>query len=323
MPEVMSIEVDEEFDPRPPSSPFGLRGPDGNLNYGMIGGIAIAIVLVLMLIFVVVKPFSSEKPPVVATWKPKDPAAKVDFLDLWAPASPMATSIQNSLESWAKYYTTANLDDLSFTFDQSGNQYAQLVGSQSQIAAEKETGKPAIIELGHIGKVTRKDNVYTVRVVVNWTKPGAAEGKVYRWDIDMKEKGSIFVLNTVRETDANEKQPIDFCGAVAVVSNLDDIDTIGKELKKVDNVGQVAIWSDVLDAKIKAWKLLDLTVQGSDSEEAVSAILLDYETQKEAAKDATTLAQISESGSGVDLTDFENNINTRASQECGKDIANK
>lgn len=74
MPEVMSIEVDEEFDTRPPSQPFGFRGPDGDLNIGLIAGIAVAVVLVIALILVVANPFGSDPPAVkVETWSPKTP----------------------------------------------------------------------------------------------------------------------------------------------------------------------------------------------------------------------------------------------------------
>lgn len=324
MPEVMSIEVDEEFDPRTPTSPFGLRGPNGELNYGMIGGIAVAIVLVILLIFVVVKPFSSAPKIAAPIWEPKDPTKNVAFLDTYAADSSMAISLQKSLESWAKYYTTGDLKDLEETFDLAGEQYAQLAGEQAAIAAAPEAGAPSIIELGPIGKVERTDNIFTVRVVVSWTKPGAPTGSSFKWDIDMKSKiEGGFLLKTIRETDPSEKKPVDFCGAVDVVAGLDDGEKTGKELSKVPVGKQVEVAKKVFDIRLKAWELLGTSVAGTDSEEAVKAIISQYKELAEASRRAENLNELAELGDETDDTAFRLIIEDRADQECDTDISNR
>lgn len=324
MPEVMSIEVDEEFDPRTPTSPFGLRGPNGELNYGMIGGIAVAIVLVILLIIVVAKPFSSDSVKKAAPlWNPTDPTKDVAFLDTFASNSEMVESVRVSLEAWAKYYTTADLEDLEGAFDLAGEQYAELAGQQAEIAASPEPGAPSIIELGPLGKVERAENIFTVRAIITWTKPGQV-GSTYKWDIDMKTTGeNAIVLSTVRETDPSEKQPVDFCGAVEVVAGLDDLETIRKELDKTPVESQVEVVGDVFDIKVKAWGLLAISVAGSDSEEAVNAILEDYEAIADASKVESTVEDVLDSGTDADLTPFYKSIESRAQDECDEDISNR
>lgn len=324
MPEVMSIEVDEEFDPRPPSSPFGLRDPEGKLNWGMIAGIAIAIILVIALILVVAKPFEKAKPPVVSTWTPKDPTKDINFLESYPDTSPMVASLQNSLEAWAKYYTTADLKDLISTFDLAGNQYALLVEQQPAIAANPEPGEPAIIEIGPVGKVSRKNDVFTVRAVINWTKPGSPEGKVYKWDIDMKSKENIFILNTVRDTDPTQKQPVDFCGAVNIVAGLDSDDEIAKNLGDFDPAKQVELLNQAYDLKVKAWEFLEIAVAGTDSALDVDPIISNYRDIQAAGQKAKSIKEIGEADNGDTLTQNRQNIEERASQECdGADISKR
>ncbi len=325
MPEVMSIEVDEEFDPRTPTSPFGLRGPNGELNYGMIGGIAVAIVLVILLIFVVMKPFGADTPKAAAPlFKPNDPTKNVDFLEAYAADSAMTTSLQNALDAWAKYYTTGELEDLHQTFDLAGEQYAELASQQPAIAAAPEAGAPSIIELGPIGKVERTDNIFTVRVVVSWTKPGAPTGSSFKWDIDMKSKiEGGFLLKTIRETDPSEKKPVDFCGAVDVVAGLDDGEKTGKELSKVPVGKQVEVAKKVFDIRLKAWELLGTSVAGTDSEEAVKAIISQYKELAEASRRAENLNELAELGDETDDTAFRLIIEDRADQECDTDISNR
>lgn len=330
MPEVMSIEVDEEFDPRPPSTPFGLRGPDGNLNFGLIAGVAIAIVLVLMLIFVVVKPFGGgDKAPAVPAWKPNDPAESAKFLETYPATSPMASSIQNSLEAWAKYYTTGDLRDLEDSFDLTGNQYALLVAEQAAVKAEVEAagepGEPAIIKLGPIGKVKRKDDIFTVRVVIDWTKRGALERQIFKWDIDMKSDDNLFVLSTTRNTDADVKlQPVNFCGAVDIIAQLDDDATLVKKTAKSTPENKLTSYVALVNARLKAWKILETAVDGTDSEADVAVIVERYQAFVDAGKKATTVEEIDEAEPETDSTDAEAAIESRASEECSDaDITNR
>lgn len=156
MPEVMSIEVDDEFDPRPPKQPFSFRDEEGNWNWPMIAGIALAIVLVITLFVVVTKPFTPAKVVEVSKWTPKDPTKDVAFLESYASTSSMVSSVQRSLDSWAKFNTTGDLEDVGTSFDLAGNQYALLSAQQPEIFANPEPGQPSIVELGPVGKVERK-----------------------------------------------------------------------------------------------------------------------------------------------------------------------
>ncbi|HMS25327.1 MAG TPA: hypothetical protein PKB15_06565, partial [Acidimicrobiia bacterium] len=300
------------------------RGPNGELNYGMIGGIAVAIVLVILLIFVVMKPFSSAPKAAAPIFKPKDPTKSVDFLDAYAADSAMATSLQASLEAWAKYYTTADLVDLQQTFDLAGEQYAELASQQAEIAAAPEAGEPSVIELGPLGKVERIDNIFTVRVVVSWTKPGAPTGSTFKWDIDMKSRSDgNFILKTIRETNPTEKQPVDFCGAVDVVSGLDKAEVVNDELTKTPPEQQIALVGQVFDIKVKAWEILNVTVAGSDSEPAVAGIVDHYKAIAEASKTDDSLEKILNAGPDQDLETFREIIESRADLECDADIKDR
>lgn len=316
MPEVMSIEVDEEFDPRPPSSPFGLRDPEGNWNYGMIGGIAIAIVLVLLLIFVVVKPFSSEKAAEVSNWKPNDPTQDLNYLETYPSTSQMHASMQKSLEDWALYYTTGKLTDLESSFDLAGPHYAQLVAGQPTIAKSPEEGDPAIIQLGPIGKVSRKDDIYTTRVVVTWTKPGSPDPKKYMWDIDMKSFEAGYVLHSVEETDSKAKQPINFCGAVDVIAELDDDKKVAKETSAMPPERALERTLDMLAIRLKSWELLETAVAGTDSEADVAPIAKDYRNLVQIGKKAKNVSDLSDNEPPADMPLFRESIEDRASQEC-------
>ncbi len=324
MPEVMSIEVDEEFDPSPPPAPFGFHKPDGSLNYGLIGGIAVAVVLVLLLIFVVIKPFSGDSTPKpVSTWAPKDPTIDLKYLDTYPANSAMVSSVQASLNAWSQFYTTGVLKDLSESFDLIGAQYALLSSQQPTIAANPEAGFPAVVELGPVGKVERKDNIFTVRVANKWTKPGADSSSSYKWDIDMKISGNQYLLVTVRDTQAGAEVPLDFCGAIDVVAGLEDAKTVTAELQKFSGADQVAKMGELYTVKAKAWKLLNTAVAGTDSAEDVQPILDQYQNLAEATKKTASLEELQKNNQTGGLEDERKAIGGRATQECEADIAGK
>lgn len=323
MPEVMSIEVDEEFDPRPPKQPLSFRDDEGKLNWKLIVGVVIAVLLILALIIVVTQPFKKEEKAVVSTWTPKDPTKKSKYLVTYPATSQIAISVQSSLEAWAKYYTTAKLDDLSQSFDLAGPQYAQLVQDQAKVAAEPEAGMPSIIELGPLGDVSREEDIYTTRAIVTWTKPGSDDPKVYHWDIDMKSVGSKFVLYTVRDTDPKEKKkPIDFCGAADLISQVEDDDKLAKETASMPADQQLEVTLQMMSIRLKVWEQLQAAVAGTDSQYDVDPIVESYKDLVQAGRTAKTtddLANVAQN----DITDSTNAIVERASKDCGVDITKR
>jgi len=318
MPEVMSIEVDDEFDPRPPKQPFSFRDEEGNWNWPMIAGIALAIVLVITLFVVVTKPFTPAKVVEVSKWTPKDPTKDVAFLESYASTSSMVSSVQRSLDSWAKFNTTGDLEDVGTSFDLAGNQYALLSAQQPEIFANPEPGQPSIVELGPVGKVERKNDIFTVRVVVSWTKPGSTDGKSYNWDIDMKSKDNRFILNTVRETDPDDKPPVDFCGAAGVISDLEPDDEIGKQIGKFeDPAKQLELANATYKIRVKSWEFLEAATAGSDSEADVYAIVNNYRGIVEVGIKAESLKDLDQADNSDVLENPRNAISERIQGECG------
>lgn len=323
MPEVMSIEVDEEFDPRPQQSPFGLRDPEGNLNIGMIAGIVIAIFLVLMLIFVVVKPFGSDKPVATSNWKPKDPTVELTTLESYPVNSAIVRSTQSSLEAWAKFYTSGDLEGLVSTFDLAGAQYALLVQEAPKVSAAPDPGEPAVVKLGPVGKVSQTDNIYVIRVVVNWTKPGQA-GSEFKWDITLERKDSSrYLLSSVKDTDPAAKQPIDFCTAAGLVSELDDADTLGEEYRKFPESEQLSVVSNAFAIRLKAWSYLYEVAQGTSDEQDVAAIVSEYETLVKNSSQVATVAELLESAGRVDISKSRASIEERVQGQCDLDVSNR
>ena len=318
MPEVMSIEVDEEFDPRPPKQPFSFRDDEGKWNWPMIAGIALSVILVVALFIVITKPFTPEKAPVVSKWTPKDPTKNSDILESHAPTSAMVASVQRALNDWAKFNTTGQLEDVATTFDRAGPQYALLVAQQPEIAANPEPGQPSIVELGPAGKADRKGEIFTVRVVVTWTKPGSTDGKSYKWDIDMKSKGgNQFVLNTIRETDPEDKQPVDFCGAAGLIAELESDEEIAKQLAKFEPVKQLELAISTYKIRVRTWEYLEAATAGTDSEAEVADIANNYRAIVTAGVKATSLKDLDTADNSDELENSRVAIQERISGECG------
>lgn len=323
MPEVMSIEVDEDFDPRPQSSPFGLRDPEGNLNIGMIAGIVIAIFLVLMLIFVVVKPFGSGDPVATSDWKPNDPTLELNVLASYPVNDPIVEATQAALEDWAEFATTGDLDTLSSTFDLAGIQYAALVKEAPTIAANPEPGEPAIIKLGPVGRVSQTDNIYVIRTNVNWTKPGSA-GNTYAWDMTLeKTSGNNYLLSSVKETAINAKKPIDFCTAVGLVSELDTNQVIGDEYVKFPVEEQIPVVTNAFAVRLKSWDYMLEVARGTDDESAVSAIVTELEDTVAAGEAGKTIDEIMQVSKDAANGDNRAYLEERAQNQCSKDISNR
>ncbi len=324
MPEVMSIEVDDEFDPRPPKQPFSIRDDEGKWNWPMIAGIALAIILLIALILVITKPFSTSKPPEISTWKPHDPTVDIEFLESYSATSQMVSSVQASLDAMAKFYADGKLDNMEATFDLSGPQYAILVSQQPEVLANGQAGKAAIVQLGPLGEVSRKDNLYKTRVVVTWTVPGTNDPKEHRWDIDMRAQSNRFVLFEITETDSSAKPPIDFCGAVDLVAALDDDKKIETETAKMPSDQAFQRTVEAMEIRLRTWGFLADAVAGSDSEEDVFPIVEQYNTLVESGRKAKSLSELASGQQTTDLTNNRRSIEGRASDECvGADIRNK
>jgi|GEM_PF-3143260 len=323
MPEVMSIEVDEEFDPRPPQTPFGLRGPDGKLNIPLIAGVAFAIVLVLLLIFVVVKPFSKEAaPPPVSNWKPNNPVENIQAIPVYPANSALVISLQESLDSYAKFYTTGDLEEIQKTFDLAGPQYALIAKEQPTVIANPDPGEPAVIDLGAVGKVTQNDKLYTVRTTVTWTKPGGTPNE-FQWDIIMKQRtGNDYVLNRIDETQEGAKQPIDFCGAIGFISELDSDDVVTKELGEFSGDKYVAKVREIAEIREDTWSFLQEVAAGTDDQEAVDAIMGEWAALIDASKsDDDPIKAIEQVTKDINNEKNYERVVSRAEDQCGISLA--
>lgn len=315
MPEVMSIEVDEEFDPRPPQTPFGLRGPEGQLNIPLIAGIAIAILLILALIFVVIKPFGGKATVAPSTWKPNNPTKNVKSLPVYAADSQMVVSIQASMEDWAEFYTTGDLEILQNSFDLAGPQYAAIVKEQPKVAATPDPGDPAVIDLSTVREVTQKDKLYTVRTTVTWTKPGGSPN-VFKWDIIMKRVQNGFVLNKTSETDPTKPQPIDFCGSVKLIAQLESNAVVSKELDKLDDAKRFDALMEIFDIRLKTYSYLQEVAKGTDDQEAVDSIVEELNASIKAGKETNSIDEAVKAANEFDNDQNFADLNARAQDQC-------
>lgn len=330
MPEVMSIEVDEEFDPRPPSQPFGMRNPDGKLNVGLIAGIAVAIILVIALIVVVANPFGSDpKPVAVAKFTPFDPLKEVKAIPLYSPSDDIVADLQSSLNDWALYYTTGDIEDINGSFDLAGKQYAALLKEQASILASPEPGLPSKIELGTVGNAGKQGNLYTLRADITWTKPGDTPAN-YKWDVVMKKdnNSSKYLLSTTKTTKSDATNGLTFCEAVNIVRKLQDDDEVNAEFKKLQLDDRKVAIAAVFDIRLKVWKFVKPAFEESKAPDSVDLIVDQYSEMLKLLENSETLTDFSTDVASIinddSLLEARSNVEDAASSECnGTDISKR
>lgn len=204
MPEVTSIEVDEEFDPRPTPTPFGLRGPDGELNKGMVAGIVIAVLLVLLVIGAIATSLGGDSGAKKATWKPTDPLKGLESLTTVDPRSPEMVAMASAMNAWSKFGLTGNISEVESTFDKSGPQYAELLKEQAAIQLKPESGDPAVVTINEMGRAGKADKDIKLRGEVVWTKPGFTPNEFF-WDVTMRQQSTgSYLLYNVSTADKNK-----------------------------------------------------------------------------------------------------------------------
>lgn len=342
MPEVMSIEVDEEFDPRPPAQPFGFKGPDGEWNWVFVGGVAAAVVLVLALIFVVANPFAADKKQeAVPTWEPTDPLKDAQVLPNYSNSDTVVQNLQAALNDWAKFYTTGDVNDLENTFDVAGKQYALLlngdpengVKSAAEIKAEVEVlaiePEPAKVELGLVANAGKKGDIYTLRVANTWTQPGG-EPVNYQWDIKMKKDPgrNQFLINTIATTDPAALGALDFCQAGQLLEGLDKQDLVVKKLNALDEENAKKSLGKLLDIRLKVWQQVQAAFNTSSAPDAVAEIVDQYITSKKFLEEAKTLEEFIENDAQLSQDDSiqiaHDSAEKAVSTECnGLDITGR
>lgn len=330
MPEVMSIEVDEEFDPRPPAQPLGMRGPDGKLNIGLIAGVVVAVILVIALIVVIANPFGSDKKPVaVATFTPVDPLKDSKAIPLYSPNSDIVQDLQTSLEDWALYYTTGRIEDLSESFDLAGKQYAALLKEQPSIVAAPEPGLPSKIELGTVGNAGKQGNLYTLRADITWTKPGDTPTN-FKWDVTLKKDNNInkYLLSTTKTTESDASNALAFCDAVKIVKKLQNDDKVNAEFAKLNLEDRKVAIGAVFNIRLKVWKFVQPAFEESKAPDSVALIVEQYSESLKLLDSAADLTEFS--GQIAELYDDDALLQARtdaeeaASTECeGIDISKR
>lgn len=308
MPEVMSIEVDEEFDPRPPAQPFGMRSPDGKLNIGLIAGIAVAVILVIALVIVIANPFGSKpKAPVVATFTPVDPLKYIKTIPLYAPNEKIVLDLQASLDAWAKFYTEGKIEKLQNTFDVAGKQYAQLlngspavgsspaVPSAAEILASPDAGLPAKVEINSAGNAGKQGTLYTVRADITWTKPGT-DSISYKWDITMKKgaNSNVYLLSTIKTTSNEAINTLSFCDAVKTVAKLQDDTELDSAFKKLTLEKRTEAIKASYEIRMKVWRFVETAFDESKAPDSVAIIVDQYDAVLKALDKSKNLTEFSE-----------------------------
>lgn len=309
MPEVLSIEVDEEFDPRPPAQPFGIKGPDGSWNIGFIAGIAAAVVLVIALVVVVANPFASEeKKAAVKTWTPTDPLKDAQVIPNYTLADPIFQDLQTALEDWAKFYTTGDISDIENSFDLAGKQYALLLNgtpaaegspaikSAAEIKAEVEAlatpPEEAKIELGIVANAGKQDNLYTMRADITWTQPGGTS-ETYKWDIKMKKdlNSGTYLLSTIKTTDTSAINGLGFCDAVNILNKLENDEQVNKKLSELTLAEQQKSVAKLIDVRFKVWQTVKPAFVKSSAPDAVAIIIDQYKQSKKLLDESKSLKE--------------------------------
>ena len=334
MPEVMSIEVDEEFDPRPPAQPFGFKGPDGEWNWVFVGGVAAAVVLVLALIFVVANPFGSDKKQeAVPTWEPTDPLKDAQVLPNYSNSDKPVEDLQNALDSWALFYTTGDITDVEDTFDLAGKQYALLLNgdpenaikSAAEIKAEVEplaiSPEPAKVELGLVANAGKKGDIFTLRASITWTQPGS-DPSIYQWDIKMKQdpKTSNFLISTIATTDPAALGTLDFCGAGQILEGLDKQDLVVEKLNSLDEENAKKSLGKLIAIRLKVWQQVEAAFKTSSAPDSVPVIIDQYKQSKKFLEEAKTLENFIEADGELSQDESIDSAHTAAekavSTEC-------
>ena len=326
MPEVLSIEVDDEFDPRPPSQPFGIRDPNGNLNIGLIAGVIVAVVLVIALIIVVANPFGSitkaAKPP---SWEPTDPLKSLEAIPLYANDDKIVEDLQNALDDWAKYFTTGDLRDIEDSFDVAGKQYALILKEQPAVKSELEPGEPAKVELGVVGNAGKEGNIYTLRADITWTKPGG-EPSNFKWDVKMKrdQDSNNYLVNTIKSTDESALSALQFCDAVKLVAKLDNDESVNEQLAKLGAVEQKKSVASLIDVRLKLWEYVEPAFLKSSAPDSVSQIIDQYKKSKKILEEAANLQEFSANVKAINedesIIEAHTAVEESAQNECDVDI---
>ena len=327
MPEVMSIEVDEEFDTRPPSQPFGFRGPDGDLNIGLIAGIAVAVVLVIALILVVANPFGSDPPAVkVETWSPKNPLSDIQIVQLYSLEDSIAQDLQSSLDEWAKFYTTGDITDLEGTFDIAVKSAAEVKADIEALPVEPEVAKVEIIS---VAKVVKKSNLFTVRAVLTWTEPGK-ESSTYKWDVSMKKDldSSTYLLNSIKTTDPAAVGALDFCDAVTLISKLDKDSKVTEKLNGLTGAEQKNSLDKLFDIRIKVWQTAQPAFLQSSATDSVGVIVSQYKQAKKLLEESESLEAFYENFVKLNEDDATTSahaevVSAAQSDDCTADISER
>lgn len=339
MPEVMSIEVDEEFDPRPPAQPFGMRNPDGKLNIGLIAGIVVAIILVIALIIVVANPFGSDAKPIKAsTWSPVNPIKDAKFIPAYASDDQVTVDLQAALNAWSNFYTNGEITLLNSSFDLAGRQYAQLLNGRpasegveaiksaaelkAELSALSTRPVPAVIELSQTGNAGRTGNLYTVRTQITWTQPGQ-EPSIYSWDIVMKREADKYLLSTVRTTKSDALRALNFCDAAKLVQKLEDDDKVSKEIKSIGSANEAfEKYKEMIKIRISTWQTLADATIISDDKANLGEIVDAYGELSNNLKTSSSLEEAF--GKGIpDASVATENAVSVVEEECGFSIAKR
>jgi hypothetical protein len=342
MPEVLSIEVDEEFDPRPPAQPFGLKDPNGNWNIGLLAGIVVAIILIIALIVVIVNPFGEEKAKEVVAWSPNNPLKNIEALPTYSNNDPIVQDLQSALDDWALFYTSGDINILDNSFDKAGNQYALLLNgrpasesspaikSAAEIMAEtallENAIEPAVIEIGVVGNAWKKGNLFLLRTQLVWTEPGGSPSK-YNWDITMKKSSNAnnFVLSTIITTDASSLNGLDFCGAAKVLNKLDTDEQVNKGLARIGVNEQAKAVDNLINIRLATWKYVAPAFLKSATPDSPYTIIEQYEIAKKTFKESKTLNEfndkIKEVNETIKFVNAHEEAVEAAQSECDIDIS--
>lgn len=328
MPEVTSIEVDEEFDPRPTPTPFGLRGPDGELNKGMVAGIVIAVLLVLLVIGAIATSLGGDSGAKKATWKPTDPLKGLESLTTVDPRSPEMVAMASAMNAWSKFGLTGNISEVESTFDKSGPQYAELLKEQAAIQLKPESGDPAVVTINEMGRAGKADKDIKLRGEVVWTKPGFTPNEFF-WDVTMRQQSTgSYLLYNVSTADKNkDKVALTFCDAITLIAGMDSSDTVSKEISKLATNDKAPAFIEYLNVRQQVWKVVAAATVGRDDTDNFEQLATLYNSQYTKAKDKTSIKDISSSlSSDADIQSEQENrsvTDAAATEECKSAISDR
>ncbi len=260
MPEVLSVETEDDLDERAYRAPSGGGGPLGGFGnnsspWKLIVVLAALTTFAALVGFVVFVRGGSSSPSSSSSTQPNGTSSTLSAND------PRVAASQKALTAWGKFAVTGNLDLVKGTFDPSGPQYAELQKEVPALQANPAGDPPYQYTLVAPTSIDTSDKTKaTIRGVVHITRPGESEQKL-AWDITLSANPSGgWWLSTVASAPADYANQAltakeDLCTVAKEASQLPSDTAIGTKMNaEADFAAQLGVARQFYGTANDVWK---------------------------------------------------------------------